>query len=238
MVRTAEGTAVPSAGQLPQFSQHAGDPCMPASHPLGQHGVAARHPQPGHAVGPGRQRLAVGHGFPDQPPQQVRARVSVTKPHGNGLGFMNGGNRWLDQRVEHVGQALERSCAACIRCLAKAVRVEPNQVRRGVRLLTEGGVLLTEQTGGKLGIGHRIVGLALGQLVVLVLDQLVVFDQPVIRIAGEGQGRQVQGVDHPDSQQMQIRIDLPENRQVVVYQIVAEQVCATSAEAVEFLQRS
>ena len=37
---------------------------------------------------------------------------------------------------------------------------------------------------------------------------------------------------------MQIRIGLPENRQVVVYQVVAEQVPAALAEAVEFLQRS
>ena len=53
----------------------------------------------------------------------------VTKRDGNDLGFLIGGNRWLDRRVEHVGQALERPRAACIRCPSKAVGVEPNQIR-------------------------------------------------------------------------------------------------------------
>ena len=113
---------------------------------------------------------------------------------------------------------------------AKAVGVEPNQVRRGIRLLPEGVVLFAEQTSGELGVGHRIVD--------CVLDQLVVLDQPVIRIAGEGQGRQVESVDHPDLKQMQTGIGLPEDCQVVVYQVVAEQAIAVLAEAIKFLQRS
>jgi len=78
-------------------------------------------------------------------------------------------------------------------------------------------------------VGHR-VGDA-------VTHQLVVLDQPVVRILREGQRRQVQGVDDALAEQRQRRRLGAQCRQVVAEQIVADDVVRAGGELREAGQR-
>ena len=66
-----------------------------------------------------------------------------------------------------------------------------------------------------------------------VANQLVVLDQPVIRVLRKGQGRQAQGVDHRELKQREVRRLLPEQRQVMGDDIVAEDETGPLRQAVE-----
>ncbi|MCP4399293.1 MAG: hypothetical protein GY801_18575 [bacterium] len=89
--------------------------------------------------------------------------------------------------------------------------------------------LIPKQGQRTAGILHRIVqGL---------LDQLIIFNQPVIRIFRKCQRRQEKRIQQRKLQQSQMR-KLPfQDRNIVTADIMAEQKAGTPAKCVQFQQR-
>ena len=96
----------------------------------------------------------------------------------------------------------------------------------------ERGHLLTEHPQGEAG-----VQLGIAHPVALELAVLGVLDQPVVRVAGEGERIQAQRVDARESQQSQIGSGGLQMRHVELDQVVAEQAARAVGERVELLQR-
>ncbi len=74
--------------------------------------------------------------------------------------------------------------------------------------------MIRPQPERQLGILERVAA--------RIAHQLVILDQAVIRVGGEGQRRQLQRIDSGQTIEAQIRVKLRQHRQVVADDVVAE----------------
>lgn len=69
-----------------------------------------------------------------------------------------------------------------------------------------------------------------------VADEFVILDQPVVGVFRKGQGREVEGVDDRQTEDVQVRPDGRQNRQVVGKEVVAQNERGVPPEPVEIRQ--
>ena len=91
----------------------------------------------------------------------------------------------LQQRDTHAGQRLGRP--GQIRIGGQKAAVQQRDVGVRGKLLDQGIPLFGEDLAGQPGVLDRVVD--------AVADDLVVLDQPVIRVGGIGEGREEQRID-------------------------------------------
>ena len=88
--------------------------------------------------------------------------------------------------------------------------------------------LVVEDFQGQAGVELRVVDTAAFELAVLV-----VFDEVVVGVAGEGQGAELQGVNGRQPEQPQVGLGGLEVRQVEVDEVVAQQEVGAVSQPVE-----
>ena len=176
-------------------------------YPRRQHRVAAGDAQPGDDVGKRGVETRVAKIFGSElgearPADRVRERSPERVS-----GFVPGRTRCAADRFEHRAQTARR--------VAGQEEVEQGDVV-GARLRkrAEGGLLVEEEREGKLGVPQRVVA--------RVADELVVLDEPVVRVLRKGERRELERVHHRQAEEREAGVELAEDCEIVPANVVTE----------------
>ena len=215
----APGAAEVGAGGTAQALQQAARLRELVFHPRRQDRVSAGYGEPGEDAG--RRPVGRGQGGRDFAGVNLAGVAGQKLAHG-GAGLGIGGTLSVAQRRK---EEVEAGCGA-------GRRGQPvpggKELRGGFR---QSLALVVEDFQGQAGVEFRVVDLSAPELPVLV-----VLDEVVIGVAGEGEGTQQQRIYYRQIQQAQVRLGGPEVRQVESDQVVADQEVGAVCQLVEPVQ--
>ena len=83
-----------------------------------------------------------------------------------------------------------------------------------LRKRAEGGLLVEEEREGKLGVPQRVAA--------RVADELVVLDEPVVRVLRKGERRKLERVHHRQAEEREAGVELAEDCEIVPANVVTE----------------